>query len=125
MCEGSIDFTERVRRSHARDTTPVLFAIADCDTIPETAYPGESGTAPWRTLQVGDLIRMVHYSPGYVADHWCDRGHVVLVLSGQLITELQDGSVHRLAAGMSYRVADGKAPHRSRTVDGDALFIVD
>jgi quercetin dioxygenase-like cupin family protein len=102
------------------------FTVTDWTTIPEIAYPGESGIAFWRTLQVADArIRMVHYSPGYVADHWCDRGHIVLVLSGELMTELNDGIVHRLSAGMSYSVAARRAPHRSRSVHGAVLFIVD
>jgi hypothetical protein len=68
---------------------------------------------------------MVEYSPGYAADHWCSRGHVLLVLEGELVTELQDGRVVRLAPGMSYQVADDAAPHRSSTRVGARLFIVD
>jgi quercetin dioxygenase-like cupin family protein len=68
---------------------------------------------------------MVDYSAGYLADHWCSRGHVLLVIEGELTTELQDGSSHVLRAGQSYQVADGTAPHRSRTAGGARLFIVD
>ena len=68
---------------------------------------------------------MVEYSPGYVADHWCTRGHVLLVLEGELMTELKDGRVFKLTPGMSYQVADGAEPHRSRTEIGAKLFIVD
>jgi len=68
---------------------------------------------------------MVEYTPGYLADHWCSRGHVLLVLEGELITELEDGSKHLLKAGMSYQVADGANPHRSYTRTGAKLFIVD
>jgi quercetin dioxygenase-like cupin family protein len=68
---------------------------------------------------------MVEYSPGYLADHWCERGHILLVMEGELTTELKDGSVHVLTPGQSYQVADGVAPHRSRTARGARLFIVD
>jgi hypothetical protein len=108
------------------DITSVPFTTTDWTGIPEVAHAGQSGTAFWRTFESGNLrVRMVRYSPGYVADHWCNRGHALLVLSGELITELQDGAVHRLAAGMSYQVASGAAPHRSRTTEGASLFIVD
>ncbi len=104
----------------------VPFSTADWDQVAETEHPGESGTAYWRTIEQGNLrVRMVRYSPGYVADHWCSRGHVLLVLSGELVTELQDGTMHTLRSGMSYQVASGVAPHRSRTRVGATLFIVD
>jgi quercetin dioxygenase-like cupin family protein len=108
------------------DIAGVPFMTTDWASVPETAYPGETGTAYWRTLEVGNIrVRMVRYSPGYLADHWCERGHVLLVLEGELVTELRDGSRHRMGPGMSYQVAGGAAPHRSRTDDGATLFIVD
>ena len=70
-------------------------------------------------------VRMVEYSANYLADHWCQRGHVVLVLAGELISELQGGNEVTLTAGMSYEVADGASSHRSRTEKGATLFIVD
>jgi quercetin dioxygenase-like cupin family protein len=82
--------------------------------------------ALWRTKQHGDLrVRMVEYSPGYAADHWCEKGHILLVLEGELRTELKDGRVVVLRPGMSYEVADGAQPHRSTTATGAKLFIVD
>jgi hypothetical protein len=68
---------------------------------------------------------MVEYSPGYLADHWCRKGHVLLVLSGELETELADGRVFKMGPGVSYQVADEAEAHRSRTRDGATLFIVD
>jgi quercetin dioxygenase-like cupin family protein len=68
---------------------------------------------------------MVEYSPGYAADHWCEKGHILLVLEGELRTELKDGRVVVLRPGMSYEVADGAQPHRSTTATGAKLFIVD
>jgi hypothetical protein len=104
----------------------VPFGVTDWDAVPRTEHPGETGTAWWRTCQFGDIrVRMVDYSPGYLADHWCSRGHILLVLDGELQTELQDGSRHVLRAGQSYQVADDVAPHRSRTTSGARLFIVD
>jgi quercetin dioxygenase-like cupin family protein len=102
------------------------FMTIDWNAVPTTEHPGASGVAVWRTVEAGDVrVRMVEYSPGYVADHWCSRGHVLLVLEGELTTELQDGRVVRLTPGMSYQVAHDTAPHRSRTDVGAKLFVVD
>lgn len=104
----------------------VPFHTTNWSLVPATQHPGDSGTATWRTIEVGNLrVRMVEYSPGYVANHWCERGHVLLVLEGELITELADGSRHVLAAGTSYQVADGASAHRSSSPRGARLFIVD
>lgn len=103
------------------------FTHTDWSTVAETNHPGETGYATWRTLNFGDLrVRMVEYSAGYLADHWCDRGHVLLVLEGVLTCELKDGREYTLTAGMSYQVSDfGDAPHRSNTQLGAKLFIID
>lgn len=102
------------------------FMTTDWSTVPKTEHPGETGKAFWRTLQLGDIrVRMVEYSPGYKADHWCSKGHILLVLDGHLTTELADGSKVELAPGMSYQVADGASSHRSVTGVGAKLFIVD
>ena len=88
---------------------------------------GETGQATWRTFTIGDLrVRQVEYTTGYLADHWCDLGHVIYVLEGELDTELRDGRTFKLLPGMSYQVSpNGDAPHRSSTRTGAKLFIVD
>ena len=103
------------------------FTATDWSLIEPTEHPGESGMAYWRTLTLGDIrIRRVDYSAGYLADHWCDRGHILFVLEGSLDTELKDGRRFTLSAGMSYQVSDfGDAAHRSSTDTGAKLFIVD
>jgi len=103
------------------------FTVTEWSAVEPTRHPGESGHALWRTLQIGDLrVRSVEYSPGYLADHWCDRGHVLYVLEGELQTELKDGRRFTLMPGMSDQVSDfGDAPHRSSTATGAKLFIVD
>ena len=103
------------------------FTVTDWTSVPATVHPGETGQATWRTLDIGDLrVRLVEYSPGYLADHWCDRGHVLYVLEGELGTELKDGRTFTLTPGMSYQVSDhGDAAHRSSTRTGVRLFIVD
>ena len=104
----------------------VPFQVADWSGWPETRHEGETGHALWRTLEVGNIrVRMVTYSPGYMADHWCSRGHVLLVLEGSLETELADGRVFSMREGCSYQVAENAEPHRSRTTTGAKLFIVD
>lgn len=108
---------------------PLRSAFVTCDwnTVEETYHPGECGHASWRTQQYGDVrVRHVRYSAGYLADHWCERGHVLYVLQGTLTTELKDGRHVELRAGMSYTVEDGAMAHRSRTgSEGALLFIVD
>lgn len=103
------------------------FTPVDWHRLPATEHTGESGHAIWRTLNNGDVrMRVVEYLPGYVADHWCDRGHVIYVLEGTLDTELKDGRRFSFAAGSGYTVSDfGDAAHRSSTVTGAKLFIVD
>lgn len=104
----------------------VPFFTTDWSKITPTEHRGESGLSLWRTLEVGNIrVRMVEYTPGYLADHWCSRGHVLLVLEGTLITELEDGRKFELREGMSYQVASGAEPHRSSTESGAKLFIVD
>lgn len=104
----------------------IPFGTTDWSDVPATRHEGETGFATWRTRQFGDLrVRMVEYSPGYMANHWCSKGHILLVLEGELETELADGRVFRMTPGVSYQVADGAEPHRSSTRDGAKLFIVD
>jgi quercetin dioxygenase-like cupin family protein len=104
----------------------VPFGVTDWSTVPKTEHPGETGAAYWRTIEQGNVrVRIVEYSPGYLADHWCSRGHVLYVLSGALVTELKDGRSYTLLPGQSYQVADDEEPHRSRTAGGATLFIVD
>ena len=104
----------------------IPFQVTDWAAVPVTEHPGDSGVARWRTKHHGDLrVRMVDYSTGYVADHWCEKGHVLLVLRGELHTELKDGRVVVLKVGDTYEVADGAMPHRSRAPGGATLFIVD
>lgn len=104
----------------------IPFGTTDWSRITPTEHPGEQGCAYWRTQQFGDLrVRMVEYTPGYVSDHWCVKGHVLLCLSGELHTELQDGRQFTLTAGMSYQVADNAEPHRSTAPQGATLFVVD
>ena len=103
------------------------FTVTDWSGVAPSVHPGETGEALWRTLNIGDLrVRQVEYTPGYLADHWCDRGHVLYVLEGELETELKDGRRFTLTPGMSYQVSDfGDAAHRSSTRVGAKLFIVD
>lgn len=104
----------------------IPFQTVDWSAVAPTTHPGETGVATWRTREVGNVrVRVVDYSAGYAADHWCERGHVMHVLEGELTTELRDGRSFTLRAGESYVVADGDGAHRSRTRVGARLFIVD
>jgi quercetin dioxygenase-like cupin family protein len=104
----------------------IPFGITDWSQIEQTEHKGESGIAYWRTQSYGSIrVRMVEYTPGYLADHWCVKGHILVCLEGQLDTELKDGRTFTLKPGMSYQVADDMEPHRSSTEAGAKLFIVD
>jgi quercetin dioxygenase-like cupin family protein len=104
----------------------IPFGTTDWSQLTPSEHRGERGYAHWRTQHFGDIrVRMVDYSPGYVADHWCVKGHILLCLEGELHTELEDGRAFTLTPGMSYQVADNAEAHRSSTERGARLFIVD
>ncbi|WP_151445531.1 DHCW motif cupin fold protein [Lacisediminimonas profundi] len=104
----------------------IPFGTTDWSQVERTEHKGDLGTALWRTRVFGDIrVRVVEYSAGYVADHWCEKGHILFCLEGELHTELQDGRRFVLKPGMSYQVADGAESHRSRAPGGAKLFIVD
>ena len=104
----------------------VEFCITDWSKITVTEHPGEAGTSFWRTFEEGNIrVRIVEYSPGFLADHWCSLGHILLVLDGELVVELDDGRRFELTTGMSFQVADNDSPHRTRSEKGAKLFIVD
>lgn len=106
--------------------TDIPFCTTDWSALARTKRTGDTGHALYATMQFGAMrVRMAEYSPGYVADHWCRKGHVLLCLDGALTTELEDGRVFTLTPGMSYQVADEAEAHRSRTEHGAKLFIVD
>ena len=104
----------------------IPFGTTDWSAIACTEHKGDTGIATWRTQQFGTVrVRMVEYAPGYLADHWCVKGHILMCLEGELSTELKDGRIFVLKPGMSYQVADDAEPHRSSTATGARLFIVD
>jgi hypothetical protein len=106
--------------------TDIPFGVTDWSTIASTRHDGDTGHAVWRTRQFGAIrVRMVEYSPGYRANHWCSKGHILFCVAGELQTELADGRAFHLLPGMSYQVADDAEPHRSFTATGATLFIVD
>ncbi len=104
----------------------IPFGVTDWSQVEKTEHPGVTGKAIWRTRQFGDIrVRLVEYTPGYVADHWCEKGHILLCLEGQLDTELADGRKFVLTPGVSYQVADNAEAHCSSTDVGATLFVVD
>lgn len=104
----------------------ICFGTTDWSALEATEHQGATGTAYWRTRQFGSIrVRMVQYTPGYLADHWCVKGHILLCLEGELHTELDDGRKFILTPGMSYQVADHAEAHRSSTPIGAKLFVVD
>lgn len=104
----------------------IPFALTDWNDIERIEHKGKTGTSYWQTQIFAEIrVRMVEYTPGYLADHWCSKGHILLCLEGQLETELKNGRKFTLMPGMSYQVADNADAHRSSTAKGAKLFIVD
>jgi len=102
------------------------FGTVDWNAVEPTVHTGVTGQARWRTRKFGDVrVRLLEYSAGYLADHWCTKGHFLFCLDGELETELADGRRFTLRPGMSYHVADGAEPHRSSTRMGARLYVVD
>lgn len=108
------------------DMNNIPFGTTNWSQIDATKHPGVTGVAYWHTQQFDNIrVRLVEYSSGYLADHWCKKGHILFCLEGELHTELADGRKFVLTPGMSYQVADNAEPHRSFTQTGVKLFIVD
>jgi mannose-6-phosphate isomerase class I len=104
----------------------IPFQTIDWDSVPKTEFPGETGISFWQTVQLGGLrIRIVEYSAGYLADHWCQKGHIVHCLEGSFITEQENGESVTLEKGMTYVVSDEMSSHRTFSENGVKLLIVD
>jgi hypothetical protein len=104
----------------------ILFNTIDWEGLEIVEYAGEKGKAYWRTKHYAGLrIRLVEYMPGYVADHWCQRGHIVHCLEGEFLNELETGEKTLMTAGMTYVVSDNMSSHRSSSQNGARLMIVD
>jgi quercetin dioxygenase-like cupin family protein len=102
-------------------------AAIDWPKFPSSTLLGESGTAITRVRELGNVqLRLVDFSRNYVAGHWCHKGHVMFVVSGQVVIEHKDGPKFTLRAGMSYHVPDEPgSPHRITSKSGASLFIVE
>lgn len=108
------------------DISGIPFQVFDLESMSPEEHPGTSGKALWKTVRQGNVrIRIVEYTPGYLADHWCEKGHAVFVLDGEFESELKDGRKFSLSKGMCYLVADKADAHRSYTENGVKLLIVD
>jgi quercetin dioxygenase-like cupin family protein len=102
------------------------FQIINWNDVPKEEHQGETGSATWQVLHVGNIrIRKLIYSPNYKADHWCSKGHIIHCLEGEMNTELEDGRVMKLSSGMTYVVGDNCEAHQTSTRDGCVLFVVD
>jgi len=107
-------------------TINIPFQTIDWTLIPKIEHPGESGTAFWQTVEFSGLrVRIVEYSKGYLADHWCKKGHIVHCLEGEFVSELQSGETFILTKGMTYVVTDELSSHRSSTEHGVKVMIID
>ena len=104
----------------------IPFTNIDWNNVPKTEHKGETGMAYWQTLNLDGLrVRMVEYTEGYLADHWCEKGHIVHCLEGEFVSEMADGQEFMLKKGMTYIVSDDLSSHRSITQNGVKLMIID
>jgi len=104
----------------------IPFQTIDWTKVPKTEHKGDTGIAYWQTMQFEGLrLRIVEYSKGYVADHWCAKGHIVHCLEGDFVSELNDGEKFILTKGMTYVVTDELSSHRSFTENGVKVLIID
>jgi quercetin dioxygenase-like cupin family protein len=104
----------------------IPFQTINWDMITATEHKGETGIAYWHSWQVDGLrVRMVEYSAGYLADHWCKKGHIVHCLEGEFESQLETGESFTLTKGMTYIVSDDLSSHRSITKEGVKLLIID
>jgi len=105
----------------------IPFTATDWEKITLEEYKGETGTSFWRTSKNGDIrVRKIEYSPGYRADNWCDKGHILLVLEGELVIQLKNGQEYTLTQGKSFQAGDDESnPHLAFTEKGAKVFIVD
>lgn len=108
------------------DTNNIPFQITDWRMIPVSENNGETGIAFWQTLQFGDLtIRMIEYSKNYKADHWCQKGHIIYCIEGEMTIELSNGNEYSMTKGMTFQVSDDLSSHRTYSKDGAKLFVLD
>lgn len=106
--------------------SPIPFHTIDWSNIARTEHPGETGMAYWHTLIFEGLrVRLVEYSANYLADHWCQKGHIVHCLEGEFISELENGESFTMRKGMTYIVSDKMSSHRSLSANGVKLLIID
>ena len=104
----------------------IPFQIIDWSAISKEEHLGVTGTSFWQTLQYYGLrVRIVEYSAGYLADHWCKKGHIVHCLEGEVLNEQENGEKLILKAGMTYIVSDNLSSHRSVTKEKVKLLIID
>lgn len=104
----------------------IPFQTIDWNQIETTEHKGTTGMAYWQTVLLDSLrIRKVVYSENYLADHWCQKGHIVQCLDGEFISELENGETFKLTKGMTYIVSDDLSSHRSVTANKVTLLIID
>ncbi len=104
----------------------IPFQLIDWSAVSKQEFAGETGVAFWQTILADGLrIRIVEYSGGYVADHWCRKGHIVHCLEGEFESRMENGEIFRLTKGMTYVVSDDLSSHQSVTKHGAKLLIID
>ncbi len=105
----------------------VPFVVTTWPDVPPMEHKGETGMSYWKVFEQGNIrVRIVEFEPGFKADHYCPRGHVLLVLEGEVRIRLKDGKEYKLTPSMSFQASDDEAnPHYVYSDKGGKVFIVD
>ncbi|MEP6646923.1 MAG: DHCW motif cupin fold protein [Saprospiraceae bacterium] len=104
----------------------IPFTLIDWSALALKTKEGSSGASAQKVMEFPGLrVRIVEYSPGFMADHWCQKGHIVHCLAGSFESEMESGEKFHLSAGMTYVVSDGMSSHKSNTKNGTTLLIID
>ena len=127
---GSFPKLDRPAPSRCRWLQPLVmripFQTIDWSSVDSTEHLGENGVSFRKTVQFDSLrLRIVEYSKGYLADHWCQLGHIVHCLEGEFVSELENGEQFILTRGMTYIVSNDLSSHRSYSENGVKLLIID
>jgi quercetin dioxygenase-like cupin family protein len=100
--------------------------LLDWSELQSDRTAGVNGYAIIKTRETAGLrLRQVEYSAAYEADHWCEKGHLIHVLQGELLLEYSNGSTQNICEGMTCVLGDNAAAHKAKSFAGAVVLIVD
>ena len=99
----------------------------DWSSLVSESVEGLSGNSRSKSIKYGNIrMRTMEYSPGFEADHWCPRGHIIFVLEGEITIKLKDETEQKISKGMSFICGDNETnPHMVYSKKGAFVIIID